>query len=93
MATPRLRGVMSLNLVVSLAGAMVVVNTVVLVLLGLALGVLILALKLWPSVDSSECWHNHNDLPGDHPHVANASSSGAHRHNYVIDSLHPKWPD
>ncbi len=31
MATPRLRGVMSLNLVVSLAGAMVIVNTVVLV--------------------------------------------------------------
>ena len=64
-----------------------------LVLLGLALGGLILALKLWPSVDPSERWHNHDDLPRDHPHVANASNSRVHRHNYVIDSLHPKWPD
>ena len=64
-----------------------------LVLLGLALGGLILALKLWPSLDPSERWHNHVDLPGDHPHVASASNSGVHRHHYVIDSLHPKWPD
>tara|TARA_Y100001933_G_C18757993_1_gene462793 strand:- start:65 stop:718 length:654 start_codon:yes stop_codon:yes gene_type:complete len=64
-----------------------------LVLLGLALGGLILALKVWPSVDPLECSHNHDDLPGDHPHVASASNSGVHRHHYVIDSLHPKWPD
>jgi len=64
-----------------------------LVLLGLALAGLILALKLWPPVDPSERWHNHNGLPGDHPHIANAPNPNAHSHYYVIDSLHPRWPD
>lgn len=64
-----------------------------LVLLGLALPALILALKLWPSVDPSERSHNHDDLPSDHPHIAPDPSSRVHSHNYVIDSLHPKWPD
>jgi len=64
-----------------------------LVLLGLALAGLILALKLWPPVDPSERWHNHNGLPGDHPHIASAPNPNAHSHYYVIDSLHPRWPD
>ena len=64
-----------------------------LILLGFALGGLILAVKLWPSVDPSERSHHHDDLPSDHPHIASDSNSSVHSHNYVIDSLHPKWPD
>ena len=64
-----------------------------LTLLGLALAGLILAVKLWPSVDPSERSHHHDDLPSDHPHIASDSNSSVHSHNYVIDSLHPKWPD
>ena len=64
-----------------------------LILLGLALPALILASKLWPSLDPSERSHNHDDLPSDHPHFWRDPSSRVHSHNYVIDSLHPKWRD
>ena len=33
--------------------------------------------------------HNHDDLPEDHPHVANGN---AHAHSFVIDDDHRKWP-
>jgi len=64
-----------------------------LILLGLALSALILASKLWPSLDPSERSHNHDDLPSDHPHFWRDPSSRVHSHDYVIDSLHPKWRD
>lgn len=46
LATPRLRGLLALNLAVAAAGAMVIVNTVVLVRAGLGLGNTALALTL-----------------------------------------------
>ncbi|MCK2147939.1 MFS transporter [Marinobacter alexandrii] len=69
------------------------ITLTLLILLGLALPALILASKLWPSLDPSERSHNHDDLPSDHPHFGRDPSSRVHSHNYVIDSLHPKWPD
>lgn len=74
-------------------GSTVGMSITVLVLLGLALPTLILALKLWPSIDPSERLHNHDDLPSNHPHLTPDHGSRMHNHNYVIDSLHPKWPD
>jgi len=53
-------------------------------------GVLI-ALKLWPSTDSTILVHEHPELPADHPHIRDASGK-RHAHTFVIDSLHASWP-
>lgn len=74
-------------------GSVAGMTITLLALLGLALAGLIFALKLWPSNDPSERLHEHDDLPGDHPHLAGKANSHRHTHSYVIDSLHPKWPD
>lgn len=60
-------------------------------LASLALIALIPAIRLWPSVDSTELLHSHDDLPDNHPHTA--TSGREHVHPYIIDSLHSKWPD
>ena len=51
---------------------------------GLAAGVL-----LWPRDDAIEIVHSHDDLPADHPHIAEGAR---HSHAYVIDDLHRHWP-
>ncbi|WP_434056132.1 MAG: MFS transporter [Roseibium sp.] len=53
-------------------------------------GVLV-ALKLWPSTDSTILMHEHPELPADHPHLRDASGK-RHAHTFVIDSLHANWP-
>ena len=52
--------------------------------IGLAAGAL-----LWPRHDVVEIAHRHDDLPADHPHIADGSH---HSHAYMIDDLHPRWP-
>ena len=52
--------------------------------IGLAAGVL-----LWPRDDAIEIAHSHDDLPADHPHIAEGAR---HSHAYVIDDLHRHWP-
>jgi MFS family permease len=47
------------------------------------------ALRLWPAGDPVEVPHRHDDLPPDHPHL---QGHAAHRHPYVIDDLHQRWP-
>ncbi|MEH6387102.1 MAG: MFS transporter [Pseudomonas profundi] len=61
------------------------------VLASLALAALIPAIRLWPSDDPTELLHRHDDLANNHPHTA--ASGREHVHPYVIDSLHPKWPE
>jgi MFS family permease len=58
--------------------------------LGTALGV-ILAAFMWPVNDPAEVFHEHTDLPVDHPHLAKARGR-RHAHPFVIDDLHPNWP-
>ena len=48
------------------------------------------AFALWPRHDPTEIAHRHDDLPADHPHIAAGSH---HSHSYVIDDLHPRWPE
>lgn len=48
------------------------------------------ALLLWPRHDPVEIAHVHDDLPADHPHIA---AGAQHSHAYVIDDLHPRWPE
>ena len=54
-----------------------------------ALG-LIAVLRLWPTSDAAELAHDHPDLPPDHPHLAEHGLH--HRHAFVIDDLHRRWP-
>lgn len=56
----------------------------------------VLALKLWPADDPEALEHEHRGLPPDHAHAqgAEAQSEGfRHMHPYVVDDLHPRWPD
>lgn len=61
-----------------------------LVLAVLSLIGLVIAFALWPRHDPVEIAHGHDDLPADHPHIA---TGPRHSHAYVIDDLHPRWPD
>lgn len=65
--------------------------TTLVVLASLAFIALIPAIRLWPHDDPQELLHRHDDLPDNHPHTA--QSGREHAHPYIIDSLHPKWPD
>ncbi|WP_306146925.1 MULTISPECIES: MFS transporter [unclassified Roseibium] len=47
---------------------------------------------LWPKDDPRYLIHDHPDLPPDHPHLVNAHGN-RHGHDFVIDGLHPNWPD
>lgn len=63
---------------------------VVLALLGL-MGV-VTAQWIWPVDDRSVLTHDHPDLAPDHPHLAGGHGK-RHAHAFVIDNLHPSWPD
>lgn len=56
----------------------------------------VLALKLWPAADPGEIEHAHDDLPAGHTHVRGGvpglNAQGRHRHAFVIDDEHPRWP-
>jgi MFS family permease len=45
---------------------------------------------MWPAREPGRVAHTHDDLPADHPHLVETTSS--HAHDYVIDALHPRWP-
>jgi len=46
--------------------------------------------RIWrPEYEEDVVAHGDDDLPEDHPHVANGN---AHAHSFVIDDDHRKWP-
>lgn len=51
----------------------------------------LLAFRLWPAGQSSVVAHDHPELPLDHPHLREHTSDGAHRHDLIVDDLHPRW--
>lgn len=60
-----------------------------------ALGIvgLLSARHLWPASQSDAPWHDHKDLPSDHPHLRQYPlSHGGHSHDVVIDEEHHHWP-
>lgn len=74
-------------------GSVAGISLTLMVVAGFAIAGLIVAVKLWPPNDPPELLHYHN-LPSNHPHLADsASREGLHLHRYVIDSLHPQWPN
>ena len=52
---------------------------------------LVAVILLWPAQDPADIVHDHADLPPDHPHLQHPAATG-HRHPYLIDDLHRRWP-
>lgn len=52
----------------------------------------LLARWLWQRDDNEALEHRHDDLPTDHPHLAEHASSGPHVHPFVLDEQHERWP-
>lgn len=50
----------------------------------------ILAWRLWPSIELGMVEHTHPELPPDHPHLRTHGVSD-HRHEIIIDDLHRQW--
>lgn len=80
-------------------GAIIGVGATALVLVGIAALGLAAAAALWPREDPEALDHAHPHLAPHHPHRQTdtdvpASEAGAfrHRHAFVIDDLHPRWP-
>ncbi len=71
-------------------GAMAGLSVAALSLAVLGLGALGVALVLWPARDDRVLAHTHPDLPPGHPHIADHALP--HRHDFVIDDLHLRWP-
>jgi H+ antiporter protein len=68
---------------------------VTLVVLGLVtlLGSAVAA-TLWPAHDPDVIEHDYMGLAPDHPHLAQEHGHGhRHAHTFVIDELHPRWPN
>ncbi|WP_336099407.1 MFS transporter [Roseovarius sp. CH_XMU1461] len=53
---------------------------------------IVAALWVWPAGAPEALAHSHADLPQDHPHL-DGSSGHSHRHAFIIDDLHPVWPE
>ena len=71
-------------------GAKAGLTPAALVLAGIGALGLAAVLRLWPARDEASLAHDHPDLPEGHPHLA--EHDAPHRHDFVIDELHPRWP-
>lgn len=65
-----------------------------LVMAGLAVASGLLALWLWRAGDEAALAHDHPELSADDPHfeVGERLNAQSHRHEVIIDELHPHWP-
>lgn len=73
-------------------GATFGIGTALAALMGLSVISAICATAFWKSGDPDELEHRHDDLPPDHPHLKDAHGA-QHRHRFMIDELHERWPD
>lgn len=75
-------------------GARLGMAAAVLALATLATIAALVAWRLWPAEDAVAIAHSHDNLPSNHPHLATSTkhSKGEHKHDFVIDALHPHWP-
>lgn len=53
-------------------------------------GAMVAVILLWPAQDPIELVHEHPDLTPDHPHMR--IHTNGHRHAFLIDGLHRRWP-
>lgn len=73
-------------------GALAGLSTVALVLAAVGAVALVLTLRLWPARDPETLAHDHPELAPGHPHLVAHGQTGAHRHRFVVDALHQRWP-
>jgi MFS family permease len=80
-------------------GSRIGLGSTSLVMAALTLVGLATAVAVWPRRDPGQIEHDHPDLPLNHPHHAaghqpsDASPDGfRHRHAFIIDDLHRRWP-
>lgn len=73
-------------------GALVGLQITAAVLSAIAAIGAIIAFAVWPSADPNEIEHEHPELPAEHPHLLDHSPQGRHRHAYVVDEHHLRWP-
>ncbi len=73
-------------------GALLGFDAMFLIMATICAGSVWSAMRLWPAGDPDVMAHRHDDLPADHPHLADADGSRRHAHSLVIDDLHPVWP-
>lgn len=73
-------------------GALAGLQATALVLAAIAAIGVMIAFAVWPSIDPIDIDHDHPELPRDHPHLIGQSPQGRHRHAYVIDENHLRWP-
>lgn len=73
-------------------GALAGLSTVALVLAALGAAALVVTLRLWPARDPETLAHDHPELAPGHPHLVAHGQTGAHRHRFVVDALHQRWP-
>lgn len=72
------------------AGAALGLPATAIILAVLAAAAIGIAFAVWPSKDPEIVEHSHEDLPANHPHLAEAGHQ--HAHAYVIDDMHVAWP-
>lgn len=51
----------------------------------------IVAVRVWPRNDPDSLTHAHPDLPAGDPHLGGAASK-EHKHEFVVDDEHHRWP-
>lgn len=75
-------------------GATIGLSATSLVLAGIAALGVVAAFLVWPAQDPSALEHHHPELALDDPHLREhlTGSPGTHRHEFVIDDLHRRWP-
>lgn len=59
----------------------------------LALAGATLACFVWPPRDPDVLAHSHPELPPGHPHLLQGHGPDKSEHAFVIDDLHPNWPN
>ncbi len=72
-------------------GSLIGLTATALVLAAIAAAGVVTAFLVWPAADPSDIEHDHTDLPADHPHLKEHARA-LHRHSFIIDDLHPRWP-
>ncbi|PWV49398.1 putative MFS family arabinose efflux permease [Nocardiopsis sp. L17-MgMaSL7] len=76
-------------------GVLVGIPTTLSVFSVVALFASAVAVHLWRAGEPGPLTHLHTELGPDHPHLADAEWVGSgyrHRHEFLVDELHPRWP-
>ncbi|MEP3980010.1 MAG: MFS transporter [Parvibaculum sp.] len=74
------------------AGAALGLPVTAIILAALATVAIAIGFVVWPAEDLEIVEHSHDDLPANHPHLAEAGHVRRHAHAYVIDDMHVAWP-